>query len=233
MPGLGRGMPRPYALATEARAWVTDASECGRVQRLWHRLSDSDARRCERVKFGPRHQYCHQTSYTCRMAFTEADLREAVTHLAFDVQHYRCYLELDGNARLRQVCPAAGQAVHYCLLLHLRLLLNFFYGTPRQDDCCARHFEVLPGFSEKFQSKKQSPTKAEVEKVITNLNKRLAHLTANRWREPAPTTAFYQKYFGAVNELIDTFEAALPGSVRALFVEKMRAWQQNHPATCC
>ena len=115
------------------------------------------------------------------MEFTEADLNKAVTHFAFDVQHFRCYLDLHRNTKLRRTSPAAWQAVVYSLLLHLRLLLNFFYGRPREDDCCVRHFKVLPGFSVAFPSNSLSLTPVEARQVSFNLNKRLAHLTATRW----------------------------------------------------
>ncbi len=165
------------------------------------------------------------------MEFTEADLKKAVTHLAFDVQHFRCYLDLHRNTKLQRTSPAACQAVRYSLLLHLRLLLNFFYGRPREDDCCIRHFKMLPGFSAAFPSNSLFPTPDEARQVSINLNKRLAHLTATRWEVPAPSMAYYQKYFDGVDRLIDAFEDALPDDVRTLFVKRLQVWQKSHPAT--
>jgi hypothetical protein len=120
------------------------------------------------------------------MEFTEADLKRAVPHLAFDMQHFRCYLKLHRNTKLQRACPAASQAVVYSLLLHLRLLLDFFYGPPKKDDCWAGHFGVLPGFSAAFSSRAASPTRDQAREVSTNLHKRLAHLTATRWEKRAP-----------------------------------------------
>jgi hypothetical protein len=164
------------------------------------------------------------------MTFNKAELIKAVTHLAFDVQHFRCYADLHKKAKLRQACPAASQAAVYALLLHLRLLLDFFYGQPRMDDCCVGHFGVLPGFSAAFPQI-LSPTRDEARQVSINLHKRLAHLTATRWEKRAPPFDYYQKYFDGVNTLIDRFEAVLPDDVRTLFVKAMHGWEKRHPAT--
>jgi hypothetical protein len=64
-----------------------------------------------------------------------------------------------------------------------------------------------------------------------NLHKRLAHLTATRWEQRAPSMDYYEEYFDGVNKLIDTFEAALPDDTRRLFVEAMDHWRKMHPAT--
>ncbi len=170
------------------------------------------------------------SGYTCGTEFTEEDLKKAVIHLAFDVQHFRCYVTLHKNTELRQACPAASQAVAYSLLLHLRLLLDFFYGPPKKDDCWVGHFGVLPGFSAAFSSRAASPTRHEAREISINLHKRLAHLTATRWQKSAPSMNYYQQYFDDMDKLIDKFEAALPGDVRRLFVTNMHKWENRHPA---
>jgi hypothetical protein len=161
------------------------------------------------------------------MLFTEAELKKAVVHLAFDVHHFRCYVELHETTNIRQICPAASQAVVYSLLLHLRLLLDFFYGPAKKDDCCVEHFRVLTGFSAAFPPNIVSPTPSEARQVSMNLHKRLAHLTATRWKERAPSMDFYQKYFDTVDKLIGKFEAALPDDVRAIFLSELHRWENN------
>src|ERR1039458_6328359 len=60
--------------------------------------------------------------------FSVDELKKAVEHLAFEMQHFRCYYKLYTNADLSRFSGAAHQAVLYALLLHLRLLIDFFYG---------------------------------------------------------------------------------------------------------
>src|ERR1700720_744646 len=85
------------------------------------------------------------------MTFGKKELTKAVKELAFDVQHFRCYLRLYREGSLRKCSPTVEQAVRYSLLLHFRLLLDFFYEQPSDDDCCADHFRVLPGFATTFR----------------------------------------------------------------------------------
>jgi len=144
------------------------------------------------------------------MVFDVPELKKAVQELAFDVQHFRCYVQLYKKPKLRQVCPAAYQAVIYSLLLHLRVLLDFFYGPPKKDDCWVRHFSVLPEFSAAFPSKILSPAPHEARELSLTLHKRLAHLTATRWEKPPRSMDYYEQYFDGINTLIDQFTAALP-----------------------
>jgi hypothetical protein len=58
--------------------------------------------------------------------FTENDLRLAVNHLAFDMFHFRMYAQQYMLSKEHRACY---QAMVYSLLLH------FFYGSPRADDC--------------------------------------------------------------------------------------------------
>src|ERR1035438_7893970 len=72
--------------------------------------------------------------------FSVDELKKAVEHLAFETQHFRCYSKLYKSADLSRLSDAATQAVQYALLLHLRLLIDFFYGEAKQDDCHVDHF---------------------------------------------------------------------------------------------
>src|SRR6478672_3222190 len=65
--------------------------------------------------------------------FSVDELKKAVQHLSFETYHFRCYTELYKNPDLMAFTMAARQAVQYALLLHLRLLINFFYGRANQD----------------------------------------------------------------------------------------------------
>jgi hypothetical protein len=165
------------------------------------------------------------------VTFDEDQLKKAVKYLAFDVHHFRCYARLHREGRLRACAPTVGQAVLYSLLLHFRLLLDFFYGPPRFDDCWAGHFRVFPGFAAAFPSEILEPTPEDARAVSVNLNKRLAHLTATRWEKKAPPMNYYDKYFDGIEKLIVAFQAALPDDVRRVFTTAVREWEGKHPGT--
>jgi hypothetical protein len=164
------------------------------------------------------------------MTFSEEQLKQAVEHLAFDVQHFRCYVRLHREGQLRKCSPTVSQAVIYSLLLHLRLLLDFFYGPPRYDDCWVGHFRSLPGFAAKFPSEILVPAPEDARALSVNLNKRLAHFTAIRWEVQAPAMDFYDRYFDGIENLIGAFQAALPVEIRQVFTEAIGQWERRHPA---
>jgi hypothetical protein len=157
------------------------------------------------------------------MVFQEPDLKLAVTDLAFDVFHFQLYVEM--HRRLGE--GACRQAVFYSLLLHFRLLLHFFYGIPKQDDCCVEHFRIFPGFEAKFPPEllAKPPWARD---VLNQLHKRLAHFTATRWTEKAPAMNYYAPYFNEVMTLIRAFEEALPGEVGEQFSAKLNSWKANY-----
>lgn len=160
----------------------------------------------------------------------EAQLKEALKHLAFDVYHYRCYSRLQREGRLQTCPPVLMQAVFYALLLHLRLLLDFLYKQPKNDDIWVGHFRVFPEFDAAFPSPILDPDPNDVRQVSFNLNKRLAHFTATRWTEAQKPMHFYDKYFTSIDKLLVTFEAALPDGLRQIFANTIRDWERNHPA---
>src|SRR5437879_6421158 len=88
--------------------------------------------------------------FSAPRAFSVEELKEAVKHLAFEMQHFRCYSKLYSNEDLARFSRAARQAVMYSLLLHLRLLIAFFFSEATQDDCHVDHFNILPGFQAAF-----------------------------------------------------------------------------------
>ncbi len=79
-------------------------------------------------------------------------LEAALTTLAFEFYRFRANRRLLSSAcnHQRRLCPVSRQAVVYPLLLHFRLLTDFFYGKPMQDDLAASHFQVVPGFDAGF-----------------------------------------------------------------------------------
>jgi len=162
------------------------------------------------------------------VTFDKDQLKKAVEHLAFEVQHFRCYARLHRENRLGASTPTVAQAVRYSLLLHFRLLLDFFYGRAQSDDCSVDHFKALPGFAAAFGSK---PEPKDVATVREDLNKRLAHLTATRWEKKAPPMDYYEKHFDRIENLMVRFQAALPDDVRQVFINEVGEWERKHPGT--
>src|ERR1017187_2320395 len=113
-------------------------------------------------------------------AFSVDELKKAVEHLSFEMQHFRCYNKLYTNGDLSRFSGAARLAVRYALLLHLRLLVDFFYMGAEQDDCHVDHFNVLDGFEADFPASIHLHS-ARSKKLSVDLNKLLAHFTTTRW----------------------------------------------------
>ena len=99
--------------------------------------------------------------------------------------------------------------------------MNFFYGQkPHKDDCAVIHFRILPEFTLRFPD---IPETKEAEEVRGNLNKRLAHLTATRWRNEAPDFGPYQSCFPEIEQMIDAFQNALPANIQRVFTHDLEA----------
>jgi hypothetical protein len=158
------------------------------------------------------------------------ELKKAVEHLSFDMHHFRCFSKLDKNEDLERFSGAAHQAVRYALLLHLRVLVDFFYKPAQFDDCNVEHFNVLDGFAAAFPGNAHLAT-AGVRKMSTDLNKLLAHMTATRWEKPRPPMDKYDEFIPIIDDQITRFEAALPEDVRQVFLTHYRMWEAWHPAT--
>jgi hypothetical protein len=163
--------------------------------------------------------------------FTIDELMKAVEHLAFEMQQFRCYSKLykDGDLDRLYISRAASQAVRYALLLHLRLLIDFFYGEAEQDDCNVAHFNVLDGFEAAFPASLHVAN-ARIKKLSVNLNKLLAHLTATRWESGRPPMKYYAEFLPNIEDLISRFENALPKGVQQVFLEHFQDWERSHPA---
>jgi hypothetical protein len=154
--------------------------------------------------------------------FDKQELTHALEHLAFEIRWFRIFEQRakDGSLHLRD--SSCGQAVGYCVLIHFQILLAFFYDTqPRKDDVVVTDFRAMRGFSKAFPTVRDL-SQEERNGVLEELNKRLAHQTARRWREKAPNMDFYRQYFVHLNHLIDDFVRALPMARRVPFEESIR-----------
>jgi hypothetical protein len=160
------------------------------------------------------------------MSFTYEDLAKAVPHLAFDFFHFTFYSRRLKDGSLARCRPAVRQAVLYSLLLHFRVLWDFLYEPPIMDDCTVAHFRILPKFAAAFPTKITKPAGAET--LSKNLNKRLAHLTATRWREPQPDMSFYERYFDGIETQMAAFKEALPAELQNSLLENMQGFERRY-----
>jgi hypothetical protein len=159
-----------------------------------------------------------------------ADLEEALKHLAFDVHHFRSYACLYREGALASCSPLIAQGVRYSLLLHFRVLLNFFNAPPRRDDNrWVGNFRQFSRIEELFKSGVLTPN-PKLKEVAVHLNKRLAHFTATRWKEKAPDMAFYAKHFHEIEQRITAFQTGLPAEMRQFFSDALNDWERKHPA---
>jgi hypothetical protein len=163
----------------------------------------------------------------CRL-FWPDELIKAAEHIAFEIQHFRSYTVLHNNPHLRTICPAASQAVGYALLLHLRVLMEFFFCEPEQDDCHVVHFRALRGFMAAFPPDIHERTK-HTDEVAKYLNKLLAHFTANRWEEHRPAWNYYEEYSPVILDLAKKFETALHGEAKVAYDRGQQRWLHHAP----
>src|ERR1700682_5934308 len=106
-------------------------------------------------------------------AIDRTELAKAAYHAAFDIHHFRFQARLLKEGRLTTFHPATSQSFLYSLLLHFRLLLDFFYRDPRGTIVGVCHFRMLPEFSAAFPPAIHVPP-IWLDQARPNLNKRLA-----------------------------------------------------------
>jgi hypothetical protein len=159
-------------------------------------------------------------------------LRKSLPDLAFEFHHFRAYQRLLLESALHShgpLCPATRQAVIYALLLHFRLLIDFFYGSPELDDLAAAHFSALLGFKAGFLE--TLTAKPEwVSDVKMNLNKRLVHVTETRRKEKGPRLTYYSTHFPEIDALIRGFIDALPEQFRDTLKREIEAYEGRDAA---
>jgi hypothetical protein len=161
----------------------------------------------------------------------EEDLKEAVKHLAFEVYHYRSYAQLVRTVSYARMEPIATQAVLSALLLHLRLLLDFFCTPSKYDDdvCVDDFIRIFPNFAESAPSAITKLDGAVVKEVRINLHKRLVHFTTTRWSDTRKPLNYYMRLFDGLDNLLSTFEEALPDELRQEYQKGLDEWQTKHP----
>jgi len=163
----------------------------------------------------------------CRL-YSHDEQVKAAKHIAFEMQHFRTYAVLKNNNELRTVSPAASQAVGYTLLLHLRVLMDFFFSEAEQDDFHVDHFRSQPGFTAAFPPSIHERTQHTAE-VSRYLNKLLAHFTAIRWEEKRPAWDYYDEYAPVIADLTTRFAAALRGDVKTAYDAGYKQWLHHSP----
>jgi hypothetical protein len=153
------------------------------------------------------------------------DLEKAVEHLAFETYHFRSYGKMRKSSSWSSFHPSFRQAVITALLVHLRVLLDFFYKASTRDDCHVDCFCQSRPFAERF-APAPSP---EATEVFDELSKRLVHLTEVRWLKNAPLMSYYEDYSGGIEALIVRFEDALPPDLRQIYDQAQEHWLSAHP----
>ena len=147
---------------------------------------------------------------------------QAAEHIAFEIQHFRCYSVLKSNKDLSALRPAATQAVGYALLLHLRVLIEFFFCDPELDDCHVVHFHAIAGFTDAFPP-------AIDERTTHTVNKLLAHFSATRWEAHPPAWDYYDEYSPTIETLSARFELSLPGKFKSAYDKGYSKWIGHFP----
>lgn len=160
------------------------------------------------------------------MTMTRKDLCNALEHLAFEVHHFQCFSKLYKNRKLARMCPAATQAVHYALLIHMRLLLEFFFIKPKRDDVSVMHFAdaIDPGVVSASQAQWEE---AELKELRSQLNRKLAHFSKDRWIGQRTPMDFYMQYASRLDRQIEVFIDALPADMRERYERGLRRWAFN------
>jgi hypothetical protein len=159
-------------------------------------------------------------------SITQHDLTQAVEHVAFEVVYFRL---LSDEAFVKTIPNhGIGQAVGYAQLIHFRVLLEFFYpGRAYDDDCTVQNFiRLFPDFDNAF------PAGFRVEpawrnRIKKSLDKMMAHMAAHRWRKvPRPDWSHYRGPMKELGQVIDAFQNALPASLRSIFEQRLKHWEQ-------
>jgi hypothetical protein len=163
------------------------------------------------------------------------DLNEAAKYIAFEMFHLRYYAavfeECPEHRRFRSALgERIGQAYEYSFLLHLRVLLDFFYREPKPggDDVWVGHFRSITGFEKAYGEALYTPPEGALT-ISRHLNKRLAHFTEVRWKEKDQHIGMesYRFYWITLLNLIDKFEAALSGTPKDEFDRRMNAFSES------
>jgi hypothetical protein len=139
-------------------------------------------------------------------------------HVSFEINRFRATALLWGGKHYGELADAM---IRESCLIHLRLLLDFFY--PRREEAEGKNTDVFASdylphtnlLAPAFRTLLAKPT--WLKEYQDQLDWRLAHLTLHRLTfEQRPAWA-PSKQFAHVEQLIEQFLAALPSDMRALF----------------
>lgn len=140
-------------------------------------------------------------------------------HLSFEINRFRLAASLWGKPKYG---TAADAMIRESCLIHMRLLLDFFY--PRADPKKASKYEDVfvtdylrenTRLSEEFQKLLTPPL--WLQQYRNKLDWQLAHLTMKRIEYETIRGWQPEKQFKHLESLISEFLAALPVKTRALF----------------
>jgi len=147
------------------------------------------------------------------MSFELHEAENVVEELAFEFFHFRLFRSM---IRSRQP-QGQSQAVLYAFLVHLRIILDFFYMSPKQDDIGIQHVEaLLPSFKNRMANP-NSLSAHDAKTLKDALNKKLVHLTGARWRMKNNDFDFYERFIDRIEADIESFEKALPPDLRSTY----------------
>lgn len=164
------------------------------------------------------------------------DFDRATATIAYEMYHFRCLAQLyrDGKAE----GGFWGQVCAQSLLLHLRIMIEFFYGKrPNDQDVTIKQFLAADGFSfspelqevpermlltSKTPNRPRSMTMREVKEA---LNQRLVHFGIGRWHGYHPGLDDYEPCFDDLEARIVAFRKALPEHLMIIFDNRLRQFQ--------
>lgn len=140
-------------------------------------------------------------------------------HLSFEINRFRIGVSMWGKPKYG---PVADAMIRESCLIHMRLLLDFFY--PRIDPAKNSKFEdvfVTDYLPEKTQLHKEFQELLKepswLQDYRDQLDWRLAHLTMKRMDFEKNPAWQPEKQFKHLERLISEFITALPEETRALF----------------
>jgi hypothetical protein len=166
------------------------------------------------------------------------DFEEATVRIAYEMYHFRCLARIyrDGNSGR----GLWWQLVSQSLLLHLRILIEFFYWDCRDSrDVTIRHFVERDDFS--FPSELYSaPLKIRpvcdipgrldemsVTQVKEALDQRLVHFGKGRWNGYHPGHDDYERCFDELECRIVAFRTALPDHLKRAFDLRLSQFEER------
>lgn len=153
----------------------------------------------------------------------KSELSEGVAEIAFEFTFFRQYRSAYEKYKVGDL-SVQRQATTNALLLTTRLVLGFFCDKPKSDDISIQHFlNFLPAFKQKFNRKVIAQLDL-TEDIVVHLHKRLAHLTATRWRQKSKSSDAYEKHFDDIEAAISQFEMALPSDLKTVYDAGVRRW---------